>query len=61
MMTTMEVRAVLLPLGHLVKEPSPYLPVHWTPAEPPPCSQAVMARVLIGLRQLDGRRVPERR
>lgn len=48
-------------LGSLVQDPPWYLPVYWTPAEPPPCSEDVMARVLVGLWRLDPRAQPSPR
>jgi hypothetical protein len=48
-------------LASLVGDPLEHLPVHWTPAELPPCSKAVMERVLTGLQRLGSREQRERR
>lgn len=48
-------------LGHLVRDPPPYLPPHWRPAPLPPCPPADLARVITGLRQLGPRGQVERR
>lgn len=50
-----------LDLACLVRDPPEYLPRYWRPVEPPPCSQAVLRRVLFCLRNLDQHTVPERR
>lgn len=47
-------------LACLVSDPLQHLPFYWRPVVPP-CSQAVMGRVLHRLRHLDQYRVPERR
>lgn len=57
---TIAYKQTSLDLASLVRDPLPHLPIHWTPAEPPPCSKAVMERVLIGLQRLGPREKQER-
>jgi hypothetical protein len=53
--------AARVDLSTLVRDPPWYLPIYWTPAQPPSCSPYVMERVLTGLRLLGPSSLPERR